>query len=236
MKRIEDRIAYTFKDKELLKVALTHSSHSGTTTNNERLEFLGDAVLELIISEYLYKYNKLSEGKMTKIRSNIVCAESLSQAASDLNLGDYMLLGKGEIVTGGRKRKSNLANAFEAVMGAVFLDSDYDTTKKVVLGTLEKNIELALSGGLIKDYKTELQEQIQKHSDNAIEYVLEKSEGPEHNKTFFIDLSFNGVVVSKGTGKSKKEAEQNAAKNYLFKDKKSEYINQSKKEEVCGCT
>lgn len=222
MKRIEDRIAYTFKDKELLKVALTHSSHSGTTTNNERLEFLGDAVLGLIISEYLYKYNKLSEGKMTKIRSNIVCAESLSQAASDLNLGDYMLLGKGEIVTGGRKRKSNLANAFEAVMGAVFLDSDYDTTKKVVLGTLEKNIELALSGGLIKDYKTELQEQIQKHSDNAIEYVLEKSEGPEHNKTFFIDLSFNGVVVSKGTGKSKKEAEQNAAKNYLFKDKKSE--------------
>ncbi len=175
-------------------MALTHSSHSGTTTNNhsgtttnnERLEFLGDAVLELIISEYLYKYNKLSEGKMTKIRSNIVCAESLSQAASDLNLGDYMLLGKGEIVTGGRKRKSNLANAFEAVMGAVFLDSDYDTTKKVVLGTLEKNIELALSGGLIKDYKTELQEQIQKHSDNAIEYVLEKSEGPEHNKTFFI--------------------------------------------------
>ena len=107
-------------------------------------------------------------------------------------------------------------------MGAVFLDSDYDTTKKVVLGTLEKNIELALSGGLIKDYKTELQEQIQKHSDNAIEYVLEKSEGPEHNKTFFIDLTFNGVVVSKGTGKSKKEAEQNAAKNYLFKDKKSE--------------
>ena len=146
----------------------------------------------------------------------------MSQAASDLNLGEYMLLGKGEIVTGGRKRKSNLANAFEAVMGAVFLDSDYDTTKKVVLGTLEKNIELALSGGLIKDYKTELQEQIQKHSDNAIEYVLEKSEGPEHNKTFFIDLTFNGVVVSKGTGKSKKEAEQNAAKNYLFKDKKSE--------------
>lgn len=95
--------------------------------------------MELIISEYLYKYNKLSEGKMTKIRSNIVCAESLSQAASDLNLGDYMLLGKGEIVTGGRKRKSNLANAFEAVMGAVFLDSDYDTTKKVVLGTLEKH-------------------------------------------------------------------------------------------------
>ncbi|MEG0379271.1 MAG: putative dsRNA-binding protein, partial [Eubacterium sp.] len=107
------------------------------------------------------------------------------------------------------------------VMGAVFLDSDYDTTKKVFLNTLDKNIELALSGGLIKDYKTELQEQLQKHNDHVIEYVLEKSEGPEHNKTFFIRLQFNGDTVSTGTGKSKKEAEQDAAKNYLFKHKKA---------------
>lgn len=219
MKQIEEKIRYCFKDKGLLKLALTHSSHGAGHMNNERLEYLGDAVLELIISEYLFTHEAHSEGEMTKLRANIVCAESLSQAAMDLNLGDHILLGKGEIVTGGRRRKSNLANAFEAVMGAVFLDSNYETTRDVVLNVLHKNIGLALSGRLIKDYKTELQEQIQKHSENAIEYVLEKAEGPEHNKTFYIDLIFNGEIVSRGIGKSKKEAEQNAAKNYLFKDK-----------------
>lgn len=221
---IEEKIDYRFKKKDLLKVALTHSSHSGNSTNNERLEFLGDAVLELIISEYLYESHKLSEGKMTKIRSNIVCAESLSNAAYDLNLGEHMLLGKGEIVTGGRRRKSNLANAFEAIIGAVFLDSNFETTREMVLRLLGDNIELALSGALVKDYKTELQEQIQKKSDNVIEYILEKSEGPEHNKTFYIDLHFNGNCVSHGIGKSKKEGEQDAAKNYLFetRDQKSE--------------
>jgi len=212
---IEDKINYHFKKKELLKIALTHSSHSGNAANNERLEFLGDAVLELIISEYLYESHKLSEGKMTKIRSNIVCAESLSKAAYDLYLGDHILLGKGEIVTGGRRRKSNLANAFEALIGAVFLDSNFETTREMVLRLLGNNIELALSGALVKDYKTELQEHIQKNNDNVIEYVLDKSEGPEHNKTFFINLLLNSECVSAGIGKSKKEGEQDAAKNYL---------------------
>lgn len=213
--QIEDKIKYTFKNKDLLKIALTHSSHSGTATNNERLEYLGDAVLELIISEYLFKSHKLSEGKMTKIRSNIVCAESLSKAAYDLKLGDNLLLGKGEIVTGGRKRKSNLANAFEALIGAIFLDSNFEITRDVVLDILNENIKLALSGALVKDYKTELQEQIQRNNENVIEYILEKSEGPEHNKTFYINLILNGDCVGKGIGKSKKEGEQDAAKNYL---------------------
>ena len=193
---IEEKIDYRFKKKDLLKVALTHSSHSGNSTNNERLEFLGDAVLELIISEYLFLSHKLSEGKMTKIRSNIVCAESLSKAAYELQLGDHIFLGKGEIVTGGRQRKSNLANAFEALIGAVFLDSNFEMTRKVVLKVLESNIQLALSGALVKDYKTELQEYIQKNNDNVIEYVLDRSEGPEHNKTFYIKLIFNGEGVS----------------------------------------
>jgi len=217
---IEEKIDYRFKKKDLLKVALTHSSHSGNSTNNERLEFLGDAVLELIISEYLFLSHKLSEGKMTKIRSNIVCAESLSKAAYELQLGDHIFLGKGEIVTGGRQRKSNLANAFEALIGAVFLDSNFETTRKVVLKVLESNIQLALSGALVKDYKTELQEYIQKNNDNVIEYVLDRSEGPEHNKTFYIKLIFNGACVSHGIGKSKKEGEQDAAKNYLMKTRK----------------
>lgn len=218
---IEEKIDYRFKKKDLLKVALTHSSHSGNSTNNERLEFLGDAVLELIISEYLFLSHKLSEGKMTKIRSNIVCAESLSKAAYELQLGDHIFLGKGEIVTGGRQRKSNLANAFEALIGAVFLDSNFETTRKVVLKVLESNIHLALSGALVKDYKTELQEYIQKNNDNVIEYVLDRSEGPEHNKTFYIKLIFNGDCVSQGIGKSKKEGEQDAAKNYLIKTRES---------------
>ncbi len=218
MQAIEEHIGYIFKNKELLKVALTHSSRHANSVNNERLEYLGDAVLELVISEYLFKTQHFSEGKMTKIRANIVCAESLSQAAMALELGDHILLGKGELVTGGRHRKSNLANAFEAVMGAVFLDSDYETAKKVVLKALEKNIDLALKGRLVKDYKTELQEQIQKHGDNALSYVLDREEGPEHNKTFYINLLFKGEVVSQGVGKSKKEAEQNAAKQYLFRD------------------
>ena len=217
---IEEKIDYRFKKKDLLKVALTHSSHSGNSTNNERLEFLGDAVLELIISEYLFLSHKLSEGKMTKIRSNIVCAESLSKAAYELQLGDHIFLGKGEIVTGGRQRKSNLANAFEALIGAVFLDSNFEKTRKVVLKVLESNIQLALSGALVKDYKTELQEYIQKNNDNVIEYVLDRSEGPEHNKTFYIKLIFNGECVSDGIGKSKKEGEQDAAKNYLMKTRK----------------
>lgn len=217
---IEEKIDYRFKKKELLKIALTHSSHSGNSTNNERLEFLGDAVLELIISEYLFLSHKLSEGKMTKIRSNIVCAESLSKAAYELQLGDHIFLGKGEIVTGGRQRKSNLANAFEALIGAVFLDSNFETTRKVVLKILDSNIQLALSGALVKDYKTELQEYIQKNNDNVIEYILDRSEGPEHNKTFYINLIFNGDCVSHGIGKSKKEGEQDAAKNYLIKARK----------------
>ena len=217
---IEEKIDYRFKKKDLLKVALTHSSHSGNSTNNERLEFLGDAVLELIISEYLFLSHKLSEGKMTKIRSNIVCAESLSKAAYELQLGDHIFLGKGEIVTGGRQRKSNLANAFEALIGAVFLDSNFEMTRKVVLKVLESNIQLALSGALVKDYKTELQEYIQKNNDNVIEYVLDRSEGPEHNKTFYIKLIFNGECVSDGIGKSKKEGEQDAPKNYLMKTRK----------------
>lgn len=216
MKTLEEKIGYHFKDKELLKLALTHSSKKGIRVNNERLEFLGDAVLELVISEYLFANKKLSEGKMTKLRASIVCAESLSKAAQRLHLGSYLILGKGEAVTGGRDRRSNLANAFEAVLGAIFKDSNFEVVRTIILNLLEENIKNALEGKLFKDYKTTLQEQIQKHGENVIEYVLIDAIGPEHDKVFQVELQINHISQYSGKGKSKKEAEQNAAKAYLI--------------------
>jgi len=223
MKKIEQRIKYQFKNKNLLQEALTHSSFTGNDIDNERLEFLGDAVLELVISEYLYNNHLFDEGIMTRLRANIVCSESLTLAAKNLGLGEYLIMGKGELVTGGRGRKSNLSNAFEAVMGAVFLDSDYESTRTVVLHALKNNIALSLDGKLVKDYKTELQEYIQQYEKNVLEYSLVKSEGPEHDKTFYIQLQHNHKTVAEGSGKSKKEAEQNAAKDYLSQCKDKDH-------------
>ena len=218
MNDTEERIRYCFKNRGLLTTALTHSSYSQHGENNERLEFLGDAVLELVISEYLYKNLNLAEGKMTKLRANIVCSESLSSAAQGLGLGDQLRLGQGERITGGSRRRSNLANVFEAVIGAVFLDSDYETAREVILRLLSENIELALAGKLVKDYKTELQEQIQKHPGRTIEYRDLEATGPDHNRVFHTELLIDGEKVTQGSGKTKKEAEQEAAKSWLRQD------------------
>ncbi len=214
-RKLEFRLGYHFENRFILKEALTHSS-VGESFNNERLEYLGDAVLELSISEYLYHLGHLSEGEMTRLRASIVCSESLSRAANAIHLGDYLVMGKGEDVTGGRKRRSNLENAFEALIGAVFLDSDFQTAKNVTLKVLSENIELAVAGKLVNDYKTKLQEQIQQHGESVIEYVLESATGPEHDKTFLVSLYINHQRKTKGSGKTKKEAEQNAAKAYLI--------------------
>ena len=213
--KLESRLGYHFKKSVILEEALTHSS-VGEAFNNERLEYLGDAVLELTITEYLFHLGHLSEGEMTKLRASIVCSESLSRAAGAISLGDYLIMGKGEAVTGGRKRRSNLENAFEAVLGAVFLDSDFQSAKEVTLNLLSENIELALAGKLVNDYKTKLQEQIQQYGDRGIEYVLESATGPEHDKTFRVSLWINHRRETEGVGKTKKEAEQNAAKAYLI--------------------
>lgn len=212
---LQREIGYTFKNPALLHEALTHSSHGSGEANNERLEYLGDAVLELSISEYLYKHYYYSEGQMTKLRASIVCSESLSKAAAQIHLGDCLFLGKGEIISGGRTRRSNLENAFEALLGAIFMDSDYDTAKEYAIALLKENIGLALSGRLTADYKTALQELIQKQSTHVIEYVLDRDEGPEHNKTFYVTLKINGEIKSHGSGKTKKDAEQQAAKAAL---------------------
>lgn len=220
---LENELNYTFKDKGFLKAALTHSSYAnenklGIINSNERLEFLGDAILNLMVSQYLYKkYPHHSEGELTKIRAKVVCESSLAYIARKIYVGDYLLLGKGEESTGGRERESILADTIEAIIGAVYMDSDYNTTNESLRDKFEDNIVKAVANGdLFSDYKTELQEKYQKYSKSKIEYIIYKEEGPEHNKIFFMNVYLNGEIIGSGEGRNKKEAEQMAAKEALI--------------------
>jgi ribonuclease-3 len=219
VKSLEKTIGYKFHNKTLVKTALTHSSfinEKSCSNNNERLEFLGDAVLELVISEYLYKkFPEKLEGELTKIRAKIVCTESLSTVSAKNNLGRYVYMGKGEENTGGRERRSILANTFEAITGAVYLDGGLEEARKFILHFLKKNINDAANGKLIFDYKTRLQEVAQQRQGSIVEYRVEKETGPEHNKIFYVDLLLDSKLIGKGDGKNKKEAEQKAAYNGL---------------------
>ncbi|HAE92308.1 MAG TPA: ribonuclease III, partial [Tissierella sp.] len=192
---LEENLNYKFKDIKLLKTALTHSSYANEnkmkiTDNNERLEFLGDTILSLIVSQYLYKkYPYYPEGELTKIRAKVVCESSLAFAARKINLGDYLLLGKGEEATGGRDRDSILADAIEALVGALYMDSDFQVVNKLLLENFEADIVYAVAkGALFIDYKTELQESLQKITRAKIEYRVIKEEGPDHNKIFYMDV------------------------------------------------
>jgi len=219
----QDRIGYKFKDESLLKRALTHSSYvkekaERCDRNNQRLEFLGDAFFDAIISEELFRrLDKVEEGRLTKLRALIVCEKSLACHGRQIDIGQHIYLGKGEECTGGRSRESLLADAVEAVIGAVFLDGGYEAARDVVLKTFKERIDDAVSGKLNSDYKTELQEKIQAQGNSSAEisYVIEKEEGPDHDKTFYVTLLCAGNPTGKGQGKSKKEAEQNAAKEAL---------------------
>lgn len=215
----EKKIQYTFKNKELLNKALTHSSfcrEHGTEgkNNNERLEFLGDAFFDAIISVELYKLlEKVDEGKLTKTRALIVCEKSLAQVARRLDIGAYLNMGKGEEHSGGRQRESILADAVEAVVGAIYLDGGFEEVFRFVSREFAQTIEDALAGRLFTDYKTQVQEVLQKRGKKVIiSYHLDKEEGPDHDKTFYVHLTCNGRVLGRGSGKSKKEAEQNAAR------------------------
>lgn len=214
--KFENIIDYTFKNKEYILEALTHSSYSNENKSyefNERLEFLGDSVLSIIISDYLFnKETELPEGELTKLRANIVCEESLSEVAINIKLGEYMLLGKGEEATGGRDRISILADAFEAVIAAIYLDGGIEEARKFVLNYMKEIIANSRKGKIFRDYKTHLQEVLQGRGESNIWYKLMDEKGPDHNKRFIMQVGINNEVLGTGEGKSKKEAEQSAAK------------------------
>ena len=218
-----EKIGYNYKNISILKTALTHSSYSNEMKSkgiksecNERLEFLGDSVLSLITSEYIYsKLKDYKEGELTRLRASIVCEDSLFRFADSIGLGDALFLGNGEIVSNGRHRKSILADAFEAVLGSVFLDGGLNAAKKFLFKFIKKPIEDIVSDGEIKDYKSLLQQIIQQNNGEILEYVLISETGPAHEKVFEVHAVLNNNIVGEGTGKSKKAAEQTAAKEAL---------------------
>lgn len=222
--QLEDRIGYQFSDKDLLCNALTHSSlikeNGEGKKSNERLEFLGDAFFDAIIGEELYKiFPQKEEGFLSRIRATLVCEKSLAKEARKLSLGEFLLLGRGEERNGGRDRESILADAMEAVMGAIYLDGGFEVLKKVVLQIFNDAIEDAKRGKyVITDYKTTLQEKLQSRGVTDIRYELINETGPDHNKTFCVQLKVNGAPETQGTGKSKKQAEQQAAEAMLEKE------------------
>jgi ribonuclease-3 len=223
LNELQKNLEYSFKDLELLETALTHSSYANENNlhpskSNQRLEFLGDTIINLVVSEYLYnKYPFYPEGELTKIRAKVVCESSLALVARKIKLGDYLLLGKGEESTGGRKRDSILADASEAITGAVFLDSDYDTVKQFLVSRFETDIVRAVAkGNLFIDYKTQLQEKLQKITKERISYNVTREEGPDHNKIFYVDVFLGSDVIGSGFGRNKKEAEQLAAREALI--------------------
>ena len=219
MESLEKNIGYSFKDKSLLKLALTHSSYANEMGDasrcNERLEFLGDSVLSLIVSEYIYnKYPNMPEGELTRLRASLVCEKSLCEFSKQLNIGEYMLLGKGESQNGGRERPSILADAFEAVLAAIYLDAGFEYAKKHVLRFVIEELNHT-EDEVFKDYKTTLQEVIQRNREEHLSYILVDESGPDHNKLFKVEVHLNSNVIGSGVGKSKKQAEQLAAKQAL---------------------
>ncbi len=223
---IEKKIGYVFKNKDLLKVAITHKSYAYERTGedvskyNERLEFLGDAILEHIVSIYLYNVEpKLKEGVMSKKRAEIVCEASLSRIIRERNLAKDIRLGKCEINTGGNKKDAILADMFEAILGAVYLDGGYDEANRICLDMIKSTIDYVVSKEDTLDYKTRLQEILQRNGNVKIEYVLEKEQGKDHAKMFFSAVYFNDKKIGEGSGKTKKLSEQNAAKQAIEKIK-----------------
>lgn len=221
---LEKTIKYTFKNKSILLTALTHSSYANEQKArkvicqcNERLEFLGDSVLSLVVSEFIYeKYMDKPEGDLTKIRASVVCSRSLASLANEINLGSYLLLGRGEEETG-RTNPKILENAFEALLAAIYLDSNHskEQVSKFLLPIIEKEIVFASKDEMAYDYKTTLQQFVQSIGTEKLQYACVKETGPDHAKTFEVEVKLSSNVIGKGIGKTKREAEQNAAKEAL---------------------
>lgn len=218
---LEKRLGYGFGDTTLITQALIHSSYANEKgarhlSSYERLEFLGDAVLQLIISDYLYaRYPDFPEGELTKLRSRIVCEATLVECAKALGLGEYMAFGRGEELTGGRERASILADCFESVVAAIYLDGGMSSARSFVLRIMERKIMDAVMGKIFVDYKTRLQEVIQARKITQIRYLVVGESGPDHSKVFEMNVLINDVIAGTGSGRSKKEAEQMAAKMAL---------------------
>jgi len=216
MRRLEEKIGYRFKDRNLLRTALTHSSyanerHGDKCSSYERLEFLGDSVLGNVTAEFLYYHEScLPEGKMTKLRAELVCEASLCKVAQSLELGNFMRLGKGEELTGGRERPSILADMVEAIIAALYLDGGIEKARAFINDHILNDVDIGKTHRSA-DYKTELQELVQKKSDQRISYEMIAQSGPDHNKLFTFQVSINGIPAGEGSGRTKKEAEQMAA-------------------------
>lgn len=208
-----------WSNQELLGEALTHSSYTfehPEAPHNQRLEFLGDAVLEILISEYLFHLlPKSMEGELTKLRAAVVCEPALAQVARRLGLGDALRMGRGEELSGGRDRPSVLADAFEAFLGAMYLDRGIEVTRRFLMGHLGGLVQDAIAGKAEHDYKTRLQEILQRKSPEPIRYAIMREEGPDHNKLFTAGVFYRGEALGEGTGRTKKEAEQYAAREAL---------------------
>ena len=210
-------------DLELLDMALTHTSyaHEAKQTpkpqHNERIEFLGDSVLSVIVSTYMFKnFPELAEGQLTKLRAHLVCEGSLYTFAKKIGLGELLLVGRGEELSGGRERPSILADAFESVLGAIYLDQGFAVAQRYLLTMMQPEIDYVCRNGIYTDYKTRLQEFLQRDGDVEISYQLMGSTGPEHNKIFTSEVSFEGKVIGVGQGRTKKDSEQHAAQQALM--------------------
>ena len=219
LKEFQERIGYQFKDEKLLYEALSHSSFANENKNarnsNERLEFLGDSVLSIVVSDHIFEhYKHMPEGELTKMRASLVCEKALFEFSKKIELGKYIFLGKGEEITGGRERPSIISDAFEAVIAAIYLDGGIEPASKHILNFVIPAIKNSKKKKL-NDYKTALQEIIQKNPGEQLEYVLVGESGPDHNKHFVVEVHLNSNVIGKGGGRSKKEAEQQAAREAL---------------------
>jgi len=223
--KLEEKIGYQFQKKAYLDQALRHSSyanerHMDRLENNERLEFLGDAVLELVTSEYLYEtYPTMPEGEATRTRASIVCEQTLALCAKDLELGNYLYLGKGEDLTGGRQRPSITSDAMEALIGAIYLDGGFANAKEFIHRFILNDIT---HKQLFYDSKTILQEKVQGSFGQEVHYELLKEEGPDHNKSFTVCVKLNDQILGTGTGRTKKGAEQEAAYRAILQFQKNE--------------
>ncbi len=217
---LEKTVGYVFKDRKHILVATTHSSYSNEAKDgvdcNERLEFLGDSVLSFVTSRYLYEsFPNLPEGEMSRIRASAVCEKTLCSIAKRIDLGAYLRLGHGEECQNGRSRPSILADAFEALLAAIYLDGGITPVREFLLPIISAEIDVIVESGADRDYKTALQQFVQQERGSLLEYKTVGESGPAHDKTFYVEVCLNGNVIGRGNGPSKRKAEQNAAKEAL---------------------